>query len=74
MVRLLTLWLSKTSSGDDILHVGTTRRDASDDGSVGVTAIERIVHPNFDRATFAYDFVLLRLSGWVSMIQGSFVL
>lgn len=55
------------SSGGQLLHVGTTTRNALNDGSVSVTAIERVSHPDFVRDTFAYDFVVLKLSGWVSI-------
>lgn len=53
------------SSGGDVAHVGTTARDAEDDGSIATTISRRVEHPDFDGSTYAYDFVVLKLSGWV---------
>lgn len=57
----------RSSGGSGALHVGTTARDALDDGSTAATVVKRVSHPDFDRGTYAYDFVVLKLSGWVRL-------
>ncbi len=55
-----------SSSGGQALHVGTTNRNAAEDSSVSVAAVERVSHPKFVLETYAYDFLVIKLSGWVS--------
>lgn len=54
-----------SSSGNNVIHVGTTKRDSIDDGSIWTAVSERVNHPDFNSETFASDFVVLKLSAWV---------
>lgn len=57
------------SSGGDVAHVGSTKRDAVDDDSIATTVVQTVEHPDFEQATFSYDFVVLKLNGWVSRVS-----
>jgi hypothetical protein len=47
--------------------VGAVKKDTSG-GAVYTTVEKRVVHPDYDTETDAYDFVVLKLGGWVRKI------
>jgi hypothetical protein len=45
--------------------VGAVKEDSNLGGAVYTTVEKRVVHPDYNKETDAYDFVVLKLSGWV---------
>ena len=45
--------------------MGAHRRDSTSNGAIFTTVEERVPHPNYNSNTDEYDFLILKLSGWV---------
>jgi hypothetical protein len=48
------------------MQVGAVTRNSRDDGSVYAAVIDQEVHPDYNMDTEEFDFLVVKLGGWVS--------
>jgi hypothetical protein len=48
------------------MQVGAETRNSIDDGSVYAAVIDQEPHPDFNTETLEFDFLVVKLGGWVS--------
>ena len=61
--------LGSTITVWSLAQVGAYERGSSIDDSVYVQIIEEITHPAYNPDTHEYDFRILKLGGWVRIVQ-----
>jgi hypothetical protein len=47
--------------------VGAYEKGSTSGGAVYTTVVQRVEHPDFDKKTKEYDFLVMKLGGWVSL-------
>ena len=63
--HILSFSVSSLRSDLNEALVGAHVRSSTSDGAQYTTIAERVPHPNYDNRTEEYDFMLLKLGGWM---------
>jgi hypothetical protein len=60
---------SSARNNGGVVQVGAQTRGSTDDGSVYTAVVEQVPHPDYKRNTQEFDFMILKLGGWVSELN-----
>jgi hypothetical protein len=60
---------SSARNDGGVVQVGAQTRGSTDDGSVYTAVVEQVPHPDYNRYTQEFDFMILKLGGWVSELN-----